>query len=511
MIIQLNPASSEPAYTQVAAQIQQLIRDGLLEAGTKLPSVRSLARQLGVSVTTIHAAYDLLAAERLVDTLQGSGTYVTAQVGAATGLNLRTRAELNNGQDEYEPMDWSPFAFDRKFFLIPPYKHNNGNLIRFTKASPDPTLYPFKKIKQTVTNMLWSPQELFFDRGHPQGYLPLVEYLEKEMALAGVPMAEGENDIIITNGFQRALSVILRMLVKRGAKVAVEAPTYSAILNLLIAERIGYVAIPMDSQGMDTDYLAAALKRENISAVISIPTYHNPTGFTLSPSRRAHLTELSAKHKVPIIEDDWGRRLRYEGESPPPLKAIDPGGYVIHIGTFSKCFLPGLRLGWVTCPSELARNMVYAKLGADQGDSYFLQALMYEFIAKGYFDQHLRKSIKEYKRRRNAMVKALREQLPAGCSFNEPQGGFSIWLKLPPGIKSLPLLELSRQAGVDFLPAAYCMPDRQDTSALRLTFSRTPLEDIPAGIEILCDTIKRCIEDPRMLDTQDPSEKGNRS
>jgi len=216
---------------------------------------------------------------------------------------------------------------------------------------------------------------------------------------------------------------------------------------------------------------------------------------------------LGARHRVPIIEDDWGRLLRYEGEAPPPLKSIDPGGYVVHIGTFSKCFMPGLRIGWITSPAPLSIPLYRAKIGADSGDALFLQALLHEFILKGYFAKHLRKTVKEYKRRRNAMCKALKECLPRGCRFTVPKGGLTIWVELPKHIKTLPLLSLAREAGVEFLPAAFCMPDRKDTSALRLSFSRSNVEDIESGIKLLCRVIAECIRTPDLLDKGAKSEK----
>lgn len=381
---------------------------------------------------------------------------------------------------------------------MPHSRQHAGKMIRFTQASPDPSLFPFDRIKQVATNMLWYPKEHFFDVGNPQGFQPLIEYLEKEMALAGVPMAEGENDIVITGGFRRALSLILDMIVRPGQRVAIESPSKAELLNLLIAKRIDYIGVPMDAQGMDTDHLAGVLAQGEVRAVITSPTYHNPTGTTMSQSRREHLIRLAAKHRMPIIEDDWGRLLSYEGSVPPPLKSLDPGDYVVHIGTFSKSFLPGIRIGWVTAPSVLALPLTYEKLGTDR-EGYFLQALLHEFIVKGHFAKHIRKTVKEYKRRRNAMAKALREQLPKGCSFTVPNGGFTFWVNLPKAIKSLPLLTLARAAGVEYLPATYCMPGRKDSSALRLSFSRVDVDEIGTGVAKLCNVIKECIDSPDLL------------
>jgi DNA-binding transcriptional MocR family regulator len=446
MNLQIDKSHPEPVYEQIRRQIEQLVRDGLLPAGTRIPSVRQLALALGVSKNTVSMAYEELAAQSIIETRHGSGAYVCSQPDVATGVNLGRRQEMAVDLDEFPPMRWEPYFFRSEFFGMPVSKRA-GEMIRFTQAYPDPALFPFDRIKQIATNMLWYPREFSFDIGHPQGYQPLVEHIEREMALAGVPMAEGENDIILTGGFQRALSLVLDFIVQPGQKVAVEAPSYSNLLNLLIAKRIEYVPIPMDGHGMDTEYLAGVLARGEVKAIITIPTFHNPTGVSLSHERREHLLRLAMQHRVPIVEDDWGRQLRYEGEALPPLKALDRGSYVIHIGTFSKSFLPGLRIGWITCPAPISVPLLRAKIGADSGDSFFLQALLHDFIQKGHYDRHLRKSVKEYKARRDAMCGALGACLPPACRFRIPQGGLSVWVELPEGMSSLRLLSLARGPG----------------------------------------------------------------
>jgi DNA-binding transcriptional MocR family regulator len=499
MYIKLDQNTKEPAYKQIHRQIAEMVRDGLLEAGQKIPSVRELARSLGVSVKTVYNAYETLCAENIIETRGGSGTYVTAQPGVVTGTNLRTREEMGGEISELPPMRWEPYAFRSEFFGMPLSRKHSGDVIKLHLSSPDPSLFPFDRIKQVATTMLWYPKEFFFDRGNPQGYQPLVEYLEKEMALTGIPMAEGANDIILTGGFQRALSLVLDRILKPGQKVAIESPSYASILNLLIAKEIDYVPIPMDKDGMDTEFLAGVMSRGEVKAIITVPTFHNPTGITMSQPRREHLLRLAARHRTPIIEDDWGRLLRYEGEAPAPLKALDPGGYVIHIGTFSKSFLPGLRIGWITTPAALAMPLFRAKFGSDKGDSFFMQALLYEFILKGHFAKHLRKSLAEYKKRRNAMCRVLKECLPKGSKFSVPEGGLSVWVELPREIQSLPLLSLARDVGVEFAPAAFFMPDRRDAAALRLSFSRNSAEDIETGVKALCSVISDCIDNPDLL------------
>jgi DNA-binding transcriptional MocR family regulator len=175
------------------------------------------------------------------------------------------------------------------------------------------------------------------------------------------------------------------------------------------------------------------------------------------------------------------------------------GDRVIHIGTYSKSLLPGLRIGWITCPARISVDLVMAKAGADNSDSQFLQALLFNFIDGGHFHRHIRHTTKHYRRRRDAICDSLDDHLPAGCRYRRPQGGFSVWVELPTHIRSLPLLRVARERGVDFGPAAFMMPDRHDTNALRLCFSRVSEADIRNGIKQLCEAIADVMTNPGKL------------
>ncbi len=483
----LDRDSKQPLYRQIIETITNWVKSGELPPGASVPSVRQLARDLGVGIKTVRQAYDELVASGVLDTRQGSGTFVSDR---PAGLVFSVdRDELSQGVSDLPPMIWQPYKFDTRFgqFTI---KTEAGVKVELSLAQPDPALFPFERIKQVATNMLWYPKEMFFDRSHPQGYQPLVEWLEREMALAGVDMRPGVNEVIISGGFQRALSLILDLLAARGEMVAVETPTYASILNLLIVKGIQCVGVPVDGAGMDTEYLSVLLRKERIKAIITVPTYHNPTGTVLANERREHLLRLAAQHRVPIIEDDWGRALRYEGNAVPPLKALDSGGYVIHIGSFSKTFLPGLRIGWITLPGEIAVTTLRAKFAADKGDSWFLQVMLHEFISRGYYDKHLRKTVKVYNSRRLALLEALREHMPAEVSWIRPSGGLSVWVRLPRTIKSIPLQEECAKFGLAFATANFFNPDREDSSELRLSFGRATEEELREGARILGDSIR---------------------
>ena len=229
-----------------------------------------------------------------------------------------------------------------------------------------------------------------------------------------------------------------------------------------------------------------------------------PTGISMSQPCRGTCCAWRCS-AGPIIEDDWGRQLRYEGDS-TAAQVPFRGSYVIHTGL--QQVFPGLRIGWITCPASIGVALVRAKIGADSGDSTFLQALLFDFIQKGHFDRHIRKTVKEYKARRDAMCSTLSSHLAPECRFRIPQGGLSVWVELPEGMSSLGLLRLARDAGVDFAPAAFMMPERRDAAALRLSFSRNSTADIVAGVKILCSVIADCIERPELLADQDSDYEG---
>ncbi|HES57990.1 MAG TPA: PLP-dependent aminotransferase family protein, partial [Firmicutes bacterium] len=309
MHIELDRRSKVPLYKQIINLVSGWIKSGDLPPGAALPSIRQLARDLGIGQITVRQAYDELTGRGLLVSRKGSGTFVADRpAGVVLGAE---REEQDTGAGAVPPMLWDPYKFDSGFFGMPRPAGTAKSNIDLSRAQPDPELFPFARIKSVVRDMLWDPKGFFFDRGHAQGYQPLIEWLEHEMTLCGIDMREGVNEIILTGGFQRGLTLVLDLLGAHKESVAIESPTFTGILNLLTAKGIDYHAVPVDGAGMDTDYLAQLLNKERINAIITVPTYHNPTGTVLSNERRQHLINLSMRHRVPIIEDDWGRALRY--------------------------------------------------------------------------------------------------------------------------------------------------------------------------------------------------------
>lgn len=504
MRIEIDKNSPVPLYRQIYAEISRLIDAGLLAAGTRLPSSRELADQLGISRKTVLIAYQELIADRYLESRPQSGTYVVDR-SALPSAKPRTKGEKPGRVSvrASKVMDWREYQIPGDFFSLPPQRkatQRGEPCISFVKAVPDSSLFPFEQIKQITQHLLWDPKAFFFEYGHPQGYQPLVEWLEKKEALAGTDMAEGHNDVVVVSGFQQGLNLLFNLLLRKGEKVAVEMPTYAAILNLLIARRIPYVGVPVDGDGMRVEELKKVLKKHKIGAVVTIPTFQNPTGTVMPLERRKKLLEIAADARLPVIEDDWAQDLRYEGAEVPSLKSLDETGNVIRLGSFSKIFLPGLRLAWAALPSELAIALVRMKRGCDRGDSFFLQVIMHQFILKGYLDKHLRRTKRVYRARRDALLDAMEESFPKSISWTRPQGGFSLWVNLPQHIKSLALYHFCLERGVEFAVANFFWPGKVDASGFRLSWSLLREGEIIDGAHRLGEALHEVLRDRRKLD-----------
>jgi len=501
MRIQIDKKSTVPLYRQIVVEFCRMIDEGLLAAGTRLPSSRELSEKLDVSRKTVLIAYQELIADQYLESKPQSGTYVVDRT-AIAGLSRKPTENEPDAVHDSKTMDWSPYQIPGGFFSLPPQRKATEQPtppISFIKALPDSRLFPFEQIKQITQQLLWDPKAFFFDYGHPQGYQPLVEHLEKKEALSGVAMKPGQNDVVIVSGFQQGMNLLTNLLWRPGEAILVEQPTYAGILNFLIARRIPYIGVPVDGSGMQVDKIPEILEKNKICGLITIPTFHNPTGTVMPVGRRKKLLEIAAKYKLPIIEDDWGQDLRYDGAEVPSLKSLDENGNVTRLGSFSKIFLPGLRLAWATLPSELAVPLVRMKRGCDRGDSFFLQVIMHEFILKGYLDKHLRRTKRIYKSRRDALLETMDEHFPKELTWTKPKGGFSLWVNLPKKLKSLALYHYCRERGAEFAVANFFWPGKQDAAGFRLSWSLLEEGKIIDGATRLGSALKEVLAKPKLL------------
>jgi DNA-binding transcriptional MocR family regulator len=264
----------------------------------------------------------------------------------------------------------------------------------------------------------------------------------------------------------------------------VENPTYPGALSVFCGNDVRHISVPVGARGIDLDVLESVLSQRRPKLIYTIPSFQNPTGATLDMSARRRLLELAVKHRVPVIEDDIYRELRYDGPSLPSLKALDDCGLVIYVSSFSKIGFPGVRVGWIAAEKSLIGHLSAAKRRSDLHTSVLAQAAIYEFSRRGLIAKHVNRLKKVHTERRDAMLAALGKYFPDEASWTSPEGGMAIWVTLPEAVDANQILRESIEKGVVFSPGEHFYSSLPPSNMARLSFSTAS----PAAIE---EAVKR--------------------
>jgi GntR family transcriptional regulator/MocR family aminotransferase len=326
--------------------------------------------------------------------------------------------------------------------------------------------------------------------GDRRGYAPLRETIAHILASQG--LQTHADNILITAGSQQALALVSQLLLRPGDVILVESPTYSIALDLFRVLDFRIVGVPLDGQGMQVDLLEKLLQQHHPKLIYSIPNFHNPTGTCLNSARRRQLIVLADRYNIPILEDDFVGDLRYEGRTQPALKALDPGGRVIYVSTFSKMLMPGLRVGFLVADGPVYDSLARFKRINDLATSTLIQRALEAYVTVGRYQAHLRRTCQFFRSRRDSMLVAVRRHLPAGVEVNPPQGGLFLWVRLPGQISSETLLPLACEAGVGFAPGGSFFPEPSaGMDWMRLNFVAQASDEIEEGMKRLGRAIKR--------------------
>ena len=322
-------------------------------------------------------------------------------------------------------------------------------------------------------------------------YGPTEGAAEVKAAIAEVMAAEGmrvdPEDILVTTGGQQVIDLVCRALLDPGDVVIAEGPTYPGAVPSFGAFQADVVQIEMDADGMRIDRMEEALAKLDAEGrrpkfIYTIPSFQNPGGVTMSLERRRRLVEIAREREILVLEDNPYGLLRYEGDAQPTLHSLDGGDYVIYLGTFSKILSPGLRLGWTTAPRPVLDKLNLGKQGADLCSSSFAQAFVAAYFAAHDWRGYLAELIGLYRRRRDTMLEALAEHLPAEATWTRPAGGLFIWATLPDYIDTTDLLARALREQVAFVPGRAAYLDGRGGSEMRLNFSGVGEDDIREGV-----------------------------
>jgi 2-aminoadipate transaminase len=372
-------------------------------------------------------------------------------------------------------------------------------VISFAGGLPAGETFPIPEFQEACNKVLKDLGSSALQYGATEGYPPLREMIARHLDRYGIS-ASPEN-VMITSGSQQALDLIAKLLINRGDRILVEAPTYLGALQAFNVFGANYIDVQMDDDGIRTDLLEEAL-RSGPKFMYILPNFQNPSGVTMSLQRRKDLVALSDKYGVPIIEDDPYGQLRYSGEHLPSLAVLDrvnhngdnyyKVGNVIYLCTFSKTLAPGLRLGWIVAPPDVISKLVQLKQGADLHTSTFNQIVAYEVAHGGFLDEHVKMIRNLYGERREVMLQALEEMFPKEVTWTRPEGGLFLWVTLPEGMNCQRLFEAAIKENVAFVPGDcfYATPNEIGLRQFRLNFSYGNPEQIREGVRRLSIAIK---------------------
>jgi len=367
-------------------------------------------------------------------------------------------------------------------------------IISFAGGLPAPELFPVEEMKKVSLKVLEEDGKQALQYSPTEGYPPLREKIANRMEFVGVQT--GADNILITNGSQQGLDFSGKIFLNPDDVVIVESPSYLGAINAFKAYECKFLEVPTDDDGMIMEELEKALgTTKNVKMIYVIPDFQNPSGRTWSLERRKGLIELANKYDLPVVEDNPYGELRFEGERLPSIKSMDTEGRVIFLGTFSKTFCPGLRIGWVCASDEILNKYILVKQGADLQSNSMSQRELDMFLEMYDLDEHIEKIKNLYKGRRDLMLDTMKEHFPPEVKYTHPEGGLFTWAVLPEHINARELMKKAIERNVAFVPGGSFFPNGGNENTMRINYSNMPEDRIVEGIKILGEVIKEALNE----------------
>ncbi len=486
-LIALDRKSGIPLYRQICQSLREAILSGELAEGARLPTERALASELGINRTTVMNAYNELASEGLIEGHVGRGTLVR-------------RNHYSYDVDAYEPETASWLlglpAGERE--ALGPDAHllselasmsDRKEIISLAPGTPATDLLPAEMLRSVFAD------ELLDARQTALGYCPVEGLQSLRRNIAGRMRARGvvvdTPHILILSGSTQGIGLVGRFLLNPGDEVVVEVPTYLGAIQTFRALNARVIGVPTDNEGMRVDLLESILARHRPRLIYTQPTFQNPTGAVMSQERRRRLLLLARRYQTPILEDDPYGEIYFEGKQPQPLKAMDSGGQVIYLSTYSKTLAPGLRVAWLAAPEPMIERLTLHKQVFDLNTNALGQWAVSEVLRRGLLDDHLGMLRQVYRRKRDLMLAAIAGYWPREVRVNAPVGGFHLWCRLPGDVRARALLREVAGEWVAFVIGEPFHVDGGGQQNLRLSFAFPEERHIEEGIKRIGSAIKR--------------------
>jgi GntR family transcriptional regulator / MocR family aminotransferase len=467
-MITLDPAEPGPLYLQIATRLRSAITTGALTAGARLPSARTLSAQLGVARGTVDAAYDLLAGEGAIEPRGAAGTVISAQVDGLAQMPVQRALGLAR------PRASAP--------VLP---------LPFQWGLPALDAFPRKLWSALTAKTARAMTETDLTYQDVRGSIALREEVVAYLGLArGITCQP--HQVLVTPGYQGALTLVRQVLLRQGDAVWVEDPGHPQTFQSLEIGGASLVPVPVDADGMRVAAGVTAAPKAKLAVVT--PTHQSPLGVTLSLPRRMALLAWAEDARGWILEDDYDAEFRYTGPTPPSLKSLDRGDRVLFAGSFSKTLFPGLRIGYLVVPDALLETMTRAARLITRGPPALEQKVTAAFMAGGHFARHVKRMRGLYSRRRAALVEALSPHFRVERS----PGGMHLLVRLPAGVVDGEVVRRALTAGMAPAALSALAIAHGAGNGLMLGFTNIREEAAAALVARLVEVVKELAGDARV-------------
>ncbi|MFC3747487.1 PLP-dependent aminotransferase family protein [Paenibacillus sp. GCM10012306] len=481
--------STLPLHAQITDYFIGKINSGAWPPGMRLAPQRELCRQLGVNRSTLVTALGQLTAMGLIEGNRGGGTRIAAP-SPKCGDSSTEQESINFG-GLVRAGNWNDYVEEGIHYpnlptiqAINRLEYERG-LIRLGTGEPAPELLPGQVMQEILAGLACEPL-LPLSYEEPLGSLELRTALSNKLSASGIQTSPAS--ILITSGSLQGLQLIAMGLLPRGAAILLEKPSYLYSIHAFQSTGVKFRGLPMDERGLMTDSIAQEAYRSNAAMLYTIPTFHNPTGILMDEERRNALMTTTGALGLPILEDGAYQELWLDAPPPPPLKALDHEGRVLHLGTLSKAVSPGLRIGWIAGPEPVVARLADIKMQSDYGASSLSQLAAARWLSGGYHEAHAHTLRQQLRMRRDAVLEMLQIHFSELATWNIPAGGFYIWLSLHQPLPLRKLFKAALQSGL--LLNTGDLYDRGDSRHLRLSYTYASVAELETGLSILAGLIR---------------------
>lgn len=445
-------------YHDIADKIHDHIQAGAYPPGSRLPGVRRLSQQFGVSISTIVQAQRRLENSGVIEARPRSGYYVCRRVWPQPETPAPSQPELRP----------TPVT-GQELVLQLAQAANQSGFVQLGAAVPDASFMPMRAFQRSLAKVVRLHGMRAASYAFPPGLPELQQQIARRLYLSGSRV--NPEQILITNGCQEALSLALQTVAQPGDIIAIESPTFYGLLQVIETLGLKALEIPTDPQtGMSLPALELALAQWPVKACVLIPNFSNPLGGLMPDTHKQQLVQLAARHHLLLIEDDIYSDLGFHREHPRTLHSFDTEGrHVIYCSSFSKTIAQGLRIGWMAAPEHLFQRAEYLKYVVNLAAPTLPQLALADFLAHGSYERHLRRMRTHYAQQVGLFTQAISRYFPAGVKVTQPQGGFVLWVELAEGVDALQLTQRALQRKISIAPGQIFSATQKYQNCIRLS------------------------------------------